>query len=187
MLWNDMKAPTGEAYPVDLFLADVRTWLDATSESFASAWPHPAVTAGQIAYWPSGGHVHSYKHAAEILAKIEATLAVATKLDATETTCTPIEVINNDVHRSTGLGAAEYACYNPVAYSWCEEFTTSSLPSTAAPTTAVSTAAPPEATTAKPTTSATTATTPEPEPQKVQTESPAALLAFSFVGLALSI
>jgi hypothetical protein len=133
--------------------------------------------------------VHSYEHAAEILAKIEEKLAAAQKLDATETTCTPVEVINNDVHRSTGLGVAEYACYNPVAYSWCEEFpATTEAPTTAAPPEAT-TAAPPEATTQKPTTPS-PATIAEPEVEEketVGTDSPAALLTLSFVGLALSI
>lgn len=121
-------ALTGEQvkYPVDFFLADVRTLLDFNSESFAKAWPHPAVTAGQSAYWPSGGQDYSWKHATEILTIVGEKLAQAEKIaDGTttshvSTTCTQVDVIDSETHRTTGLGPAEYACYNPVEYAWCD-------------------------------------------------------------------
>merc|ERR1719271_1447278 len=56
---------TPVSYAIDFWLYDVRVALDFTSASFAAAWPHAAVVAKQYAYWPSGGHIHSYAHATE--------------------------------------------------------------------------------------------------------------------------
>jgi hypothetical protein len=109
-------------YPVDFFLPDIRVWLDVSSDKFAQKWPHPAITAGQFAPYPSGGRVHSYQHGARMLARVGAALKVAEKVDPTGTTCTEVEVISAEVHRTTGLGVADYACYNPVTYSWCEGY-----------------------------------------------------------------
>lgn len=108
-------------WPVDFFLADTRVWLDVSSDKFAEKWPHPAITAGQFAPYPSSGNgVHSYKHGAELLDRITDVYKDAQKLDLTETTCTLVDVISSEDHRSDGLNLTEYACYDPVEYSWCE-------------------------------------------------------------------
>ena len=121
---------TGEPvkYPVDFFLYDARVTLDFTSQSFKDAWPHPALVAGQYAYWPSGGHIHSYRHATDILNIVGEKLAAANKIEDGTTeahvarACTSVDVIDSETHRSTGLGPGEYACYNPIEYAWCEDF-----------------------------------------------------------------
>jgi hypothetical protein len=113
-------APDGY-YPVDFFLYDDRTTLDVTSATFAEKWPHPAVVAGQMAPWSNGGQgVYSYEHATEMLTMIGAKLKDATKVDSTTTTCTDVEVISSQVHRSDGLSVTEYACYNPVELPLCD-------------------------------------------------------------------
>lgn len=115
-------------YPVDFFLYDIRTALDFTSATFAEAWPHPALTAKQYAYWPSGGHIHSYRHAADILTIVGDALAASDKIaDGTTqahiaTTCKEVDVIDSENHRTTGLGPGEYACYKPIEYAWCDDF-----------------------------------------------------------------
>ena len=110
-------------YNVDFWLYDVRVALDFTTAAFATAWPHPAVVAQQYAYWPSGGHVHSYTHATEILTLVGSALSTAQKTDPATTSCTPVEVINGNAHRTTGLEPGQYACHNPIEYDWCAEFT----------------------------------------------------------------
>merc|ERR1740138_576332 len=76
-------------YPVDFFLYDPRGTLDFTSESFAEAWPHPAVKEKQYAYWPSGSQVmrYSYRHATDTLRIVGEKLSVAEKLNMMETEC----------------------------------------------------------------------------------------------------
>ena len=106
-------------YPVDFWLYDQRVALDFTSDSFAAAWPHPAVVAGQYANWPSNGHIHSYRHATTILAGVRERLAVAQKLDPLETTCTAVDQFD-DEYRSAGLAPGEYACPKPVSYAMCD-------------------------------------------------------------------
>jgi len=126
-------------YPVDFWLYDQRVTLDFTSDSFAAAWPHPAVVTAQYANWPSNGHIHSYRHATTMLENVRKKLAVAEKLDPTESTCTAVgqsdwEFV--DPHSGGGggggghgrqlnpspinLGPGQYACPNPVSYSMCE-------------------------------------------------------------------
>ena len=82
---TDMKSSgtlTGEPvkYPADFFLYDTRVTLDFTSDAFATAWPHPAVVAKQYAYWPPGGHIHSYRHATDILTIVGDKLRTAEKI-----------------------------------------------------------------------------------------------------------
>ena len=38
-----------------------------------------------------------------------------------QTTCTEAEVLDGEHHRTTGLAPAEYACWNPVEYAWCDD------------------------------------------------------------------
>jgi hypothetical protein len=124
MMPDDLTASNVEGtprYPVDFLLYDARVTLDVETAEFAKKWPHPAVAAGQIAPWSNGAQgIFSYQHAAEMLPLISARLSTAKKLDATETTCTEVKVISSQDHRSTGLEAMEYACHNPVEFSWCE-------------------------------------------------------------------
>jgi len=106
-------------YPVDFWLYDVRVALDFTSAAFATAWPQVAVVAQQYAYWPSGSHIHSYQHATEILTLVGTALASAQRLEPA-TACTSVAAaIDSQAYRTTGLGPAEYACYNPKSYGWC--------------------------------------------------------------------
>jgi hypothetical protein len=117
--------PGNPAFGVDFFLPDIRVWLDVSSAQFAKAWPHPAITAGQFASFSS--YAHSYVVGAKILDAVSDKLKDAKKLDtitcdvcsAHATKCTDVEVISSEVHRSDGLGVTEFACYNPVEYSWC--------------------------------------------------------------------
>ena len=105
-------------YPVDFWLYDVRVALDFTSEAFAAAWPHPAVVAKQYAYWPNGGHVHSYQHAIDILRLVGEALGNANRIeDATE--CTEVADVTSADYRASGLTNGEYACPQPVDYDWC--------------------------------------------------------------------
>jgi hypothetical protein len=115
---SNLQSPDGVSLPVDLWLYDVRVTLDFVSEAFAAAWPHPAVTARQFAYWPSGGHIYSYVHAAEILTMVGNALAGAEALHE-PTECTPTDGIQGTVHRTDGLQTGEYACYGPVEFAWC--------------------------------------------------------------------
>lgn len=136
-------------YPVDFWLYDVRVTLDFTSSAFATAWPHAAVVANQGGYWPSGGHVHSYLHAVEILTQVGNALAGAVRLHpATE--CTPITggAVDGQVHRTDGLIAGQYACNSAVEYGWCSahsdlhEHRKSDSPPPAPPPQAVATTSP---------------------------------------------
>jgi len=130
------------AWKVDFFLPDIRVWLDFKSAEFAAKWPHPAIKAGQYASFNS--YAHSYQIGAKILTAVMEKLKDAQSLDAVTcttcaahaTTCTDVEVISSEVHRSDGLGVTEFACYNPVEYSWC--------PPTPSPTPSPDTTAEPE-------------------------------------------
>merc|ERR1712224_115782 len=107
------------AYNADFFLYEPRGALDFTSDSFAAAWPHPAVVAKQYAYYPITALHYSWRHATDILAVVGAKLSTAAKLDAAEYRCTDVEVIDSEHHRTTGLAPGQYACWNPVEYNWC--------------------------------------------------------------------
>ena len=72
------------AYNADFFLYEPRGALDFTSDSFAAAWPHPAVVAKQYAYYPITALHYSWRHATDILAVVGAKLSTAAKLDAAE-------------------------------------------------------------------------------------------------------
>jgi len=123
-------------YYVDFWLYDDRVTLDFVSDSFAQAWPHKAVVAKQYAYHPSNARVYSYLHAAEILDIVGAALATADKLFDEETTCTPAPVggWNGEAHRSKGLLPGQYACFEPVTYSFCESTESSASSSRATQT-----------------------------------------------------
>jgi len=107
-------------YYVDFWLYDDRVTLDFVSDEFKAEWPHVALVAEQYAYFPANARVNSYKHATEILERIGAEIGKATKLNMEETTCTPADT-SGDEHRTTGLSAGEYACYDPVEYDFCVE------------------------------------------------------------------
>ena len=72
------------AYNADFFLYEPRGALDFTSDSFAAAWPHPAVVAKQYAYYPITALHYSWSHATDILAVVGAKLRTAAKLDPAE-------------------------------------------------------------------------------------------------------
>ena len=120
----DAGTPAVDAVPamklnVDFWLYDVRVALDFTSPEFAAAWPHPAVAAKQMAYWPNGGKVYSYHHAQEIITEVGNALAKAHRVtDATP--CTEVADIDGTAHRTDGLPKGAYACYHPKTYSWCD-------------------------------------------------------------------
>ena len=105
-------------YPVDFWLYDVRVALDFTSEAFAAAWPHPAVVAKQYAYWPNGGHVHSYQHAIDILRIVGEALGNANRIEDA-TACTEVADVTSADYRVNGLKGKQYACPKPVDYDWC--------------------------------------------------------------------
>ena len=44
-----------------------------------------------------------------------------------QTQCTDVGSIDSEHFRTTGLGPAQYACYNPVVYSWCPSQSEASL------------------------------------------------------------
>ena len=72
------------AYHADFFLYEPRGALDFTSDSFAAAWPHPAVVAKQYASYPITTLHYSWRHATDILEVVGAKLSTAAKLDPTE-------------------------------------------------------------------------------------------------------
>ena len=72
------------AYHPDFFLYEPRGALDFTSDSFAEAWPHPAVVAKQYASYPISTLHYSWRHATDILAVVGAKLSTAAKLDPAE-------------------------------------------------------------------------------------------------------
>ena len=113
-----VTTPADVPYPVDFWLYDVRTALDFTSETFAADWPHPAVVAKQYAYWPSGGHVHSYEHAKEILQLVGEALGNANRLEDA-TACTEVADVTDADYRTNGLAGGEYAWPQPVDFDWC--------------------------------------------------------------------
>jgi len=107
-------------YSPDFFLYEPRGALDFTSDSFAAAWPHPAVVAKQYASYPITTLHYSWRHATDILEVVGAKLSTAAKLDPTETDCTNVEVIDSEHHRTTGLAPGQYACWNPISYAMCQ-------------------------------------------------------------------
>ena len=117
--WGSFDA-TALPYPVDFWLYDIRVALDFTAEAFAEAWPHPALVAKQYAYWPAGGHIHSYQHAIDILRLVGEALGKANRIEGSaDTTCTEVADITSLDYRTNGLPAGEYACSQSVDYDWC--------------------------------------------------------------------
>ena len=81
---NPMSNGATVAYNADFFLYEPRGALDFTSDSFAAAWPHPAVVAKQYAYYPITALHYSWRHATDILAIVGPKLRTAAKLDPAE-------------------------------------------------------------------------------------------------------
>ena len=80
-----------------------------------------AVTSKQYAYFPSNARIYSYRHATEILTIIAEPLSSATRLHDQTTECTNADGgPAGDAHRSQGLAPGEFACFEPVTYSFCE-------------------------------------------------------------------
>ena len=71
-------------YNADFFLYEPRGALDFTSDSFADAWPHPAVVQKQYAYYPNTALHYSWSHAADFMDVVKEKLVVAAKLDPAE-------------------------------------------------------------------------------------------------------
>lgn len=101
-------------YPVDFWLYDHRTTLDFTSNEFKTAFPDKAVVQSQYAYWPIGGGIISYRHAAEILTILAPSLAAAERIHPA-TSCTPADVTSID-HAQDGLQPSQYACYDETVH-----------------------------------------------------------------------
>lgn len=99
-------------YPVDFWLYDDRTTLTVLAPSFATtSFPDKAFQQRQYAYWPIGGGMLSYRHAAKILNIITPSLAKAQRIhDATN--CEPGVDVSGVAHRTVGLDGGEYACYD---------------------------------------------------------------------------
>ncbi|GAX17669.1 hypothetical protein FisN_10Lu386 [Fistulifera solaris] len=97
-------------YPVDLWLYDHRTTMMFISDEFKTTFPDRAVLQGQHVYWPFGGGMISYRHAAEILSIVAPRLAAAERIHPA-TPCTPADVSSAN-HAIEGLGPSQYACYD---------------------------------------------------------------------------
>lgn len=99
-------------YPVDFWLYDHRTTSTFTSDEFAVDFPDKAIVAGQYAYWPIGGRIISYRHAAEILNNVGPLLGSAVALHPA-TPCTEGVDVSSVEHKTVGLDGGEYACFAP--------------------------------------------------------------------------
>lgn len=97
-------------YPVDFWLYDHRTTLTFTSNEFKQTFPDKAVAQGQYAYWPIGGGIISYRHAAEILNLVAPRLAAAERIYPS-TPCTRADVSSVN-HAVDGLQPSQYACFD---------------------------------------------------------------------------
>lgn len=97
-------------YPVDMWLYDHRTTFSFLSQDFKDKFPDPAFLQGQFEYWPIGGGIISYRHAAEILSIVAPTLAEMERIhDSTE--CTPADVSSIE-HSKNGIAAGGYVCFD---------------------------------------------------------------------------
>ena len=114
-------ATLGKHYPIDFWLYDVRVTLDFISDTFSTAWPHPALVADQYARYPNGGHIHSYEHGTEILKHVGEALGKAQRIEPA-TTCTEVADVTDVHYRTVGLGRGQYACPKPVEYDWCVNY-----------------------------------------------------------------
>ena len=117
-------ATLGKHYPIDFWLYDVRVTLDFISDTFSTAWPHPALVADQYARYPNGGHIHSYEHGTEILKHVGEALGKAQRIEPA-TTCTEVADVTDVHYRTVGLGKGQYACPKPVEYDWCVNYLSS--------------------------------------------------------------
>ncbi|KAG7353227.1 hypothetical protein IV203_009276 [Nitzschia inconspicua] len=97
-------------YPADMWLYDHRTTLSFTSPDFRNSFPDPAVLRGQYEYWPIGGGIISFKHAAEILSIMAPALAKMERIHD-RTPCTAANVSSIE-HAQDGLAAGSYACFD---------------------------------------------------------------------------
>ena len=97
-------------YPADMWLYDHRTTLTFTSQSFRDNFPDPAVLKGQYEYWPIGGGIISFRHAAEILSIVTPTLANVERIHD-PTPCIPADVVSIS-HAQNGLPGGSYACFD---------------------------------------------------------------------------
>lgn len=97
-------------YPTDLWLYDHRTTFTFLNEQFRLDFPDPAVVKGQSEYWPIGGGIISYRHAAEILTITAPALEAAERIHP-RTSCTRTDVTSL-AHAQTGLPPGSYACYD---------------------------------------------------------------------------
>ena len=86
-----------------------------------TAWPHPALVADQYAYWPNGGHIHSFEHGTEILKLVGEALGKAQRIEPA-TTCTEVADVMDVNYRVNGIATGEYACPKPVEYDWCANY-----------------------------------------------------------------
>lgn len=97
-------------YPVDMWLYDHRTTLTFIAQDFRNDFPDPAVLQGQYAYWPIGGGIISFKHAAEILSIMAPALAKMERIHD-RTSCTEADV-TSIAHAQDGLSRGTYACFD---------------------------------------------------------------------------
>lgn len=105
-----LECAASPLYPVDFWLYDHRTTLTFVGSEFAQAFPDKAVVQGQHAYWPIGGGIISYRHAAEILSLVAPRLAAAERLHVA-TSCTPADVSSVE-HAIDGLQPGQFSCYD---------------------------------------------------------------------------
>ena len=119
--WEKNWSATAFPYPVDMWLYDIRVVLDFTSDAFSTAWPHPALVADQYAYWPNGGHIHSFEHGTEILKLVGEALGKAQRIEPA-TTCTEVADVMDVNYRVNGIANGEFACPKPVEYDWCANY-----------------------------------------------------------------
>lgn len=101
-------------YPVDFWLYDHRTTLTFTGTDIQRDFPDQAVLKNQHAYWPIGGGIISYRHAAEILSLVAPRLAAAERIHPA-TSCTNADVSSVD-HATNGLGPSQFACYDETVH-----------------------------------------------------------------------
>lgn len=97
-------------YPVDMWLYDHRTTFTFLSQEFRQSFPDPAVLEGQFEYWPIGGGIISYRHAAEILSIMAPALAKMERIHDS-TSCT-IADVTSILHAQNGLSGGSYACFD---------------------------------------------------------------------------
>ena len=73
------------------------------------------------AYWPNGGHIHSFEHGTEILKLVGEALGKAQRIEPA-TTCTEVADVMDVNYRVNGIANGEFACPKPVEYDWCANY-----------------------------------------------------------------